>query len=628
MAEPLTAGAARPVLSRIAAVRQPSWRVEAAVIAASALVAAVLSLIGDRGILAGRFPDPDDYLRMTLTTTWLDGAGWWNMNLARLNPPAGVFVHWSRLTDLPIAALILPLEPWLGRLQATYVAAGIVPPLLLVGFLYAVVRLARPMLGRRLALLAAPVSLFASYVRFDFVPGHVDHHNWHLLLAALALGALLRLAFHPGDRRDAALAALAFALALWTGGESLPWLAAANLAFCLIWVLQGRPVLGAARRVAAILWGLCLVLLPLVEPPGARWAVACDGFGIYFAGLPGFMLAFWAGLWALAHRARGLAGRAAAALGCAALAGAALLLVFPECRAGPYSQIDPRLAAIWLDHNLEMSSARDFFGSYWRLPLMLLGPLLGALFAVVQAIRRRGRARSAWLLFATFAGTALIISCLHIQVRGPAELFAVVPLLSLLAKAERRLGRWRALVSRPTTVLAIALLVLAVVPFLTALAMPRSARESDSAMGSGVAAEDQSNGCDLAAAASVLNDPAGLGSKARVIAAPIDQGAELLFRTRHDLLAAPFHRNAAGNLDVFDFFSARRSVDARAIAMRRGIDLVLFCPSADGMWLPSSTDQPTFFARLAAGNLPDWLQPLRISGATGVRLYEVIGLPK
>jgi hypothetical protein len=629
MAEPLTAGAARLEPMWTAPARHPSWRVEAAVIAATALAATLLSLIGDRGIFAGRFPDPDDYLRMTLTTTWLDGAGWWDMSLARLDPPGGTFAHWSRLTDLPIAALILPLEPWLGRLRATYVAAGIVPPLLLVGFLYAVLRLARPMLGRRLALLAAPVSLLSSYIRFDFVPGHVDHHNWHLLLAALALSALLRLALDPGNRRAAAIAALAFALALWTGGETLPWLAAANFAFCLTWVLQGRPIPGAGLTFATILWGFCLVLLPLVHAPATRWVVACDSFGTYFANLPGFMLAFWAGLWALARHVRGIPGRAAAAIGSAALTGAALLLVFPECRAGPFSQIDPRLIVVLLDHNVEMSSARDFFGGYWRLVPMLLGPLLGTIFAVVQTFRCRGRARSAWLLFAVFAFIALAISCLHIQVLGPAEMFAVVPLVSLLASLERRLGPWRTLVSAPSTVAAVATLILVVLPFATAVAMlPAGPGKSGLPGPDAEAAERAGKGCDLLAAAAVLNDPAGLGATRRLIAAPVNDGAELLFRTRHDLLAAPFHRDVRGNLDIFDFFGARQESAARAIAARRRIDLVLFCPDALGMWLPQAEGSRNFFGQLVDGEIPDWLRPVAMPRESGVRLYEVVGVPR
>ena len=126
----------------------------------------------------------------------------------------------------------------------------------------------------------------------------------------------------------------------------------------------------------------------------------------------------------------------------------------------------------------------------------------------------------------------------------------------------------------------------------------------------------------------MLNDPAGLGATRRLIAAPINDGAELLFRTQHDLLAAPYHRDVEGNLDVFDFFGARQESTAKAIAIRRRIDLVLFCPSKLGMWLPPAEGGPNFFEQLTGGQVPSWLRPVRTPPHSGVRLYEVVGLPR
>ncbi len=54
-------------------------------------------------------------------TTWCSGVS---------IRPAGVDMHWSRLADLPLAAVITLAEPWLGRPGAVNLAVLVVPPLL------------------------------------------------------------------------------------------------------------------------------------------------------------------------------------------------------------------------------------------------------------------------------------------------------------------------------------------------------------------------------------------------------------------------------------------------------------------------------------------------------------------
>src|SRR5262249_14399339 len=108
-------------------------------------------------VLSGKLPDTDDYMRMVQVFQWLDGASWQDLLEPRLNPPAGTPRHWARLPDLPLAAVVGSLEPWLGRGQAAMVAASLVPPLLFAAFLWCVAWMARPLTGRGAALLAVIV---------------------------------------------------------------------------------------------------------------------------------------------------------------------------------------------------------------------------------------------------------------------------------------------------------------------------------------------------------------------------------------------------------------------------------------------------------------------------------------
>src|ERR1700712_5265613 len=58
--------------------------------------------------------DTDDNMRFDQVRDWLNGQGWYDLRQYRLNPPAGFSIHWSRLVDLPLAAMMLARTPPFG----------------------------------------------------------------------------------------------------------------------------------------------------------------------------------------------------------------------------------------------------------------------------------------------------------------------------------------------------------------------------------------------------------------------------------------------------------------------------------------------------------------------------------
>src|SRR5437763_434317 len=47
------------------------------------------------------FGDTDDAMRLVEIRDFLAGQGWFDLHQYRLDPPAGLPMHWSRLVDLP-----------------------------------------------------------------------------------------------------------------------------------------------------------------------------------------------------------------------------------------------------------------------------------------------------------------------------------------------------------------------------------------------------------------------------------------------------------------------------------------------------------------------------------------------
>jgi len=240
-------------------------------------------------------------------------------------------------------------------------------------------------------------------------------------------------------------------------------------------------------------------------------------------------------------------------------------------------------------------------GTAWRMRIGLdrSGPVLGSVTWRVAGL-------------AICLATALALSVRWVRELSFGYLFAAVPLVWLVVKAAQRLSCRSKAAFR---VVAIGLLA----PGLM-LALP-GAVLSTSTIKRG---DNDQSACDVGKAAAALTAPTGLGARARLIAAPVDNGPELLFRTPHRVLAAPYQRNASGNLDAYDFFAARDATEAHRIAARRDIDLVFFCPGDIGMWLPAHPGSRHFVDQLSVGQVPSWLRPLPLPVESHALLYQVV----
>src|SRR5262245_10907490 len=92
-------------------------RVSAGPLTWSLLAAAFVAMLAlGQGLpLRDWLGDPDDALRLVSVREFLAGAPWFNTTLPRVGAPDPLVSHWSRLIDLPLAALIGIFTPLLGK---------------------------------------------------------------------------------------------------------------------------------------------------------------------------------------------------------------------------------------------------------------------------------------------------------------------------------------------------------------------------------------------------------------------------------------------------------------------------------------------------------------------------------
>ena len=532
-----------------------------------ALVLGTVWALRDWGNLSAlRLPDTDDVVRLQQIRDWLAGQPFADVSQHRL--AGGLSMHWSRLPDLVPGGLIALLTPLIGLHGAEVTAVVAWPVALFAAALTLVARIARalqvePVVATIIAAIAFPATTI-------FLPGRIDHHGLQMVLL---LGAVLAQVRSPSAGAGVAGGLLA-AASLAIGLETVPLVAALGIVAAAEWVAR-RP--GAGARMQGLGVG---ALVGLAAAKGLfatnDWNYpACDGFtaqawraAVALAPVP-LVLA------ALDGRLGGWQLRASMAAGVGAVAGGIALALSPGCLS-PYGGVDPVIARLWL---AQVGEAQGLFQAAPATAIGYAGVLLVGLGCGVwqwRATRSWG-----WTTLVVCQLAALLVTVDALRGAYAGALLAA-PVLAAAVAGERRRGTLR---------LAGAWLLSA------GMLWPLAAD---------------------ALAPLPINQPTGRGDCASdamivklrtlpigTVMAPVDAGAWLLAGTRHRLLAAPYHRNDAGNRAAYAFYLGSET-QAAAVARTAHVDYALSCAAMPG----PARAVPLPDWRVAA-TLPDGAQILR-----------------
>src|SRR4051812_48879262 len=181
--------------------------------------------------------DTDDNMRMMQVRGLLAGQDWYDLAQHRM---AGSNIHWSRLVDLPIAALKLLFTPIVGGRTAEQIAVAVAPMLPMLAAMAALALSVRRLVSPIAWPLAIALLACAGWTTGMWEPLRIDHHGWQLAALAWSMVSLT-------DRRSArggATMGASTAFSLVIGLEMLPYLAAAGAIVVLMWVRDARE----ARR--------------------------------------------------------------------------------------------------------------------------------------------------------------------------------------------------------------------------------------------------------------------------------------------------------------------------------------------------------------------------------------------
>lgn len=580
-------------------------------------------LYPDSYVLRGAFIESDNYTYLAQVMDWLKGQGWYDHVQHRLAPPEGTFLHFSRLAEIPLAALTLLFGlTGLPMVGATTLAAMTYPPLLLWGLFWAARWVAESFMPREWTRITAYIVLFSQALLFQFSLGHVGHREPALILTLLSFGCVCRMLVQAEAGKWAAWSGFLFAFSLALALETLPWVMLLSLVIGVWLLVTGKVAVRPALIFAGTLFLSSLFFLAIYRRPAEWLDPQILSYSIVYVVLLGCVSVCCAGV-ALACLPTKIWLRYAVAAVLAGFSGTLFLGHFPALVTGPYGGMDAELAKIFFTYIPEarpLVASMPLWALFVTLSLVLIAFGASALFTY----HAKDDARWLWGTTTLLLGIAIVLTAFY-QSRffRFANLFALLPLAVLLQRGwlaiDVRYHGLDRLVARAALLVAVGPLLGVLVPACinghlldvrTALFPMRDVR----------------NACDLLPIEGLLQSPEGFGKKSLRIMNTMSTGPEILFRTQHSVMAAPYHYNARGNLEAVRFFSATDASKAESIARADGIDLVLVCRAAIDIYHArdfAEQNRPTLFRQLVSGTAPAWLHEVRLPYSSNLQLFEV-----
>jgi hypothetical protein len=463
-----------------------------------------------------------------------------------------------------------------------------------------------------------------------------------------AVGAWLRTLLRPERLIPPVATGVLAGLGIWVSPEFLLPLALVLMSGGVVWILDGgRPLPRAQVRLCAGLLGT-LVLAIAAERPSSGWAqVDYDRISAAHVTVAILGMGFWWLMLRLEDQKGDMAGpgpdpvgvstpamsrRLVMGLGGGLVVALAMAFLHPAFFRGPWVDVEPEVIEVWLHGVQELQPifprTRGDLGPF----VQHLGPgwlALGALVAFIR-LEAEGARRRAWVFLLLSLLVYLPLAAHQVRFSGYVGAVSVLVLVELLRRVLMRLEAGH--VDRRASLLRVGAMLAILGGPPSVGAVLSVAWEGDGGSGSGLhtdAATDRSHACRLTPMARVLADPSDLGEEPRTIAAFIDYGPELLYRTPHRVLAGPYHRNAQGILGAYRFLTAPDDAEALALAREREVDWILLCPAVDQAYFGRGGEDG-LYTRLLDGRGPDWIRPVELPAEApeGFLLFEVNREPR
>jgi len=576
----------------------------------------------------GNYCDPDCYQRLNRVEELVRSGDWFNEKISKSDAPYGEVSHWGRPLDVILLAGATPLAPFLGMKQALFWSGVWVSPLLqaasAVLLLWVVAPLLQPFSRLNVLVFFLSQQALVSYYQV----GRPDHHSLLLFALIPVCGLMVRVLLYPQRKRMPFLLGFMQAVLLWISVETLTVCLLIQFILGLAW-LKGTAGFARVNRDYALALLAGAVGVMLLETPDHLFR--CDVFDrlcllhlLLFAAVA----LFWVGVWHLEQQGSALTRmwqRLALAFCGAVFCLAVIWRVAPDFVQGPFAHVDPRMLRLWL-HNVQEvqpmgATLRAIVeqSTNWLWLLWIVLP-----WYVWLALKRRDTLSPDRPLLFFVCGSFLFAGLAVMQVRWSsyAELMLLLPaalcLEQLQALLEQGLRpRWFCL----ARIVLLMLFAVGYIPMLVLLNRPGG--EGNATVDGPSKNAHQATVHELC---DWLNRQSFFKAAPQRIAAQLDMGPELIYRTGQEAVASPYHRNAEGVLFVYDAMTSEDFEMSRRMLRGRGVTLLLLSPdSPEKSFYAQSGRKHSLYQKILDGKIPEWLEeiPLPTPLAKVFRLLKV-----
>jgi len=567
----------------------------------------------------GELVDSDCYTRLLRVTDLYRTGRWYDPVDLRSNAPYGQTSHWTRPFDVLMLLGAAPIALVADFRSSLFWWGVVLSPILAFATIMALLWSTRPILGKKGSLSIGLIFLCQMTLLTCFRPGRPDHHSLLIFLFALSIGLTLRMILSPLNTRLCYMAGFVGALSMWISPESMVVVGMTLAALGLFWLWEDEDFLDKSLHYAVALFVATGVNLIIERGWHGLFAQEYDRLSIVHFSVFGFIMALWITFSVVNRRTQVLHKRINRFLSIpagAAMLALAIFISFPKFYRGPFADMDPRLAQLWISKINEMQPLLSKSPS-WATLVQLTGSIILCVpfFAYLLFRRRHRKEARGWVyIFLATAVFGALAIFQYIRWAYYAQAAVVIPMAGLM----NTILDWRQ--DRMNRSLKIAKNVLITLAF--TLGLPFLGVAAEIFMGGEIGPHDEISMIPLC---KYLNE-ADIGSSQKLrILTHVDLGEEILYRTQHEVIGTVVTIRGRGLLDTYDIMTADTDEKALELIRKRGIDTILLCRTpAERDFFSKPEQVSTFYQRLRQGPIPHWLRKVKLpADLSSFLLFEV-----
>jgi hypothetical protein len=585
----------------------------------------VLYLQGHANVKNGELADTDGYMRLNRVVQLHESGKWYDSTYARSNAPYGENMHWTRPLDVLLLTGAWLTSPLAGFNASLFLWGVLISPFLLAASIVILPWAFRPLLGVSNSNLISILFLFQVGTLGQYYIGRLDHHSLLGFTFIISTGLILRIILGSFNKPLCYLAGLIGAISMWIHIESMMFIFLSFLLLGIFWIFEDEDFVKKNLHYSIALFIFTGVALLLERPWHNLTSIEYDKISIVHWSIFGLISLFWFAVFSFRRRRvfseQGRTHRFMIALLGAVIVVLCVWIVFPDFYRGGYADIDPRILPIWLNKVVEVQSplSREFF-----LPLT---QLLGSAFVGIAYIafvlwKEPDKNLKGWIFI--LSGILLFASAGMFERRllHYGNIITMVPLAGLLGIVLK----WESIyLTRISIIIRSFIRPLTIIAFGAGFLLVGYGFQN--IMGN-VPVPTGKDMVPLSQMCNRLNKLNPMQERPIRILAFINYGPEILYRTRYEVIATPYHRNAQGILDTYWIMTAESDEAAHELILKRKIDMILISNSPGEINFNSAArNKSTFYQRLQTDGYADWLNavdlPPELSGT--YKLFKVVG---